>query len=112
MTEPGADFWTTAVKQLPALTIFAATGVFVVTRFLHFLSAAAVLAREERTATLNTLETERAATLTSLDGIQTRCHKFSEDQAVAQRDSDNETRTVIRAATQTMGEVREALRRK
>lgn len=96
---PPHGFWEAAVEQLPALAIFAAVTLFVVVRFLTFLSARDVQAREER-----------ESMATRLEGMEARSHATFE--AIVERTdrSAEETRVCIRDVTSCLGEVRGALR--
>lgn len=99
MLEPTGEFWSTAVKQLPALAIFAAVTVFVVVRFLAFLSQRDNQSREER---------ETMAT--RLEGMEARSHATFETITERSDRSAEETRVCIRDVTSCLGEVRGALR--
>ena len=96
---PTTGFWADAVQQLPALAIFAAVTVFVVVRFLAFLSTRDVQGREER---------ELMAT--RLEGMEARSHASFESITERTDRSAEETRVCIRDVTSCLGEVRGALR--
>lgn len=98
MDEPHA-FWDAAIEQLPALAIFAAVTVFVVVRFLTFLSARDIQAREERETMAERLE-----------GMEKRSHASFEAIVDRTDRSAEETRVCIRDVTSCLGEVRGALR--
>lgn len=92
-------FWDAAIEQLPALAIFAAVTVFVVVRFLAFLSHRDIQAREER-----------ESVATRLEGMEGRSHALFESLSEKGERSAEETRVCIRDVTSCLGEVRGALR--